>query len=156
MADPTRIINLNEATTISAADQIPIYSQSDGVRRISVNTLMSFILASVEPAGDFEEQAAAPTASPATITVDPTVDGGSVWLVITPTGVIAATTINLPASGDAADGQEVLVTTTQTLTALTIAATGLNLGGGMPTTLAANGKFRVKFYAPTNTWYLIG
>ena len=152
--NPTRIIDLNEATAIAASDQVPLYSQSQGIRRVSITTLMDVILANVEPALNMEIDTVSPSASPATITVTPTVDGGSVWTVLTPTGTIAVVTINLPPSGEAVDGQECLFNSTQALTTLTVAATGLSVVGA-PTTLAANGAFRMKFSAVNNTWYKV-
>lgn len=153
--NPTPINQLVEQTTLSLADQLPFYSQSAGTRRMAVSVLFDLILAQISPAADFEIDTASPSASPAAFTIDPTTDGGSVWLISTPTGTMAVATLALPDEDNAVDGQEVVFNTTQALTSLTVSATGLSVVGA-PTTLAANGFFRMKYAAVNSTWYRIG
>lgn len=86
-------------------------------------------------------------------------DTENVFLVVTPTGTLANLDFKFPiATGSApkaTDKQEVVVTTTQILTAVTHDGNGATVQGG-PTTLAANGFFRMKYDKVNNTWYRIG
>jgi hypothetical protein len=47
------------------------------------------------------------------------------------------------------------VNTTQAVTALTVAGNGATVNGA-PTTLAANGFFRIRFDAVLDVWYRVG
>lgn len=152
----TEITKLAEVLEVASGDQIPIASLAEGSpRKVSVNTLTAYILAEMEPLSGLTRQAAAPSASPMTVTVSPPEDGASMRLIIKPTGTMAVGTINLPDVNDAADGQEVLVSCTQVVTALTVAASGLNVTGA-PTALAANGFFRMMYDLADTTWYRVG
>jgi hypothetical protein len=51
--------------------------------------------------------------------------------------------------------QEILVNTTQTITSLTVNLNGA-VGGGVPTTLAANGFFTLRFEPVIQKWYRVG
>jgi hypothetical protein len=61
----------------------------------------------------------------------------------------------MPAVASVIDGQELLVNSTQAVTTLTVAGNGATVAGA-PTTLAANGFFRLKFEALVSTWYRVG
>jgi hypothetical protein len=78
------------------------------------------------------------------------------FLLLTPTGGFAAGTITLPAQATCVDGQEVLVTTTQLVTALTVGGNGATAVNGAPTTLAANAFFRMRYDGPAKSWYRVG
>jgi hypothetical protein len=71
-----------------------------------------------------------------------------------PAATIPNYTVNMPAAPK--DQQELTVTTTQIITALSVTGNGNTVGPGMPTTLAAGGFFKVKFNNATSTWYRIG
>jgi hypothetical protein len=77
------------------------------------------------------------------------------WMLIQPAGTLAAGTVTLPMSTQTPDGTEVLVTTTQQITAFTLAPNGATQLYGVPTTLAAQDNFRVRFVQATNSWYKI-
>ena len=64
-------------------------------------------------------------------------------------------TVTLPLNTLTPDGTEVLITTTQQITAFTLALNGAAAGFGDPTTLAAEDFFRMRFYQATNSWYRI-
>jgi hypothetical protein len=87
--------------------------------------------------------------------IAPDTSGENVYLLLTPTGTLAAGTITLPALASAVDGQQVLVSCTQIVTALTVAGNGATVNGA-PTTLAANGFFRLRFDGVNNSWYRVG
>jgi len=101
-------------------------------------------------------QYAAPSATGFSVTIGTGIDAGlSVWLVLTPVAGYAAGTLVLPASGDVVDKQEILVNCTQSVTTLTITGNGSTVTGA-PTTLAANGFFRLRYDAVLTTWYRVG
>lgn len=79
----------------------------------------------------------------------------SVWLVLTPTATLASLTILLPQVAGCVENQEILVNSTQTLTSLTVDLNGAT-GSGVPTSLSANGFFRLRFEPVLKNWYRVG
>lgn len=147
------INQLSGLSQLSSGDLLPIYVPNNGdARKVSVGQLLAF----------FQQQFASPTlstqlATPGTgfnIAVQTPVSEQQ-WLIIQPAGTLAAGTITLPLNTQTPDGTEVLVTTTQIITTFTLALNGAAAAYGAPTTLAANGFFRVRYYAATNSWYRI-
>jgi len=53
------------------------------------------------------------------------------------------------------DGQQVVVTSTQAVTTLTVSGNGASVNGA-PSTLAANGYFRLRYDQINNSFYRIG
>jgi hypothetical protein len=150
------IQNLPQNTPV-LGDLLPFFSSSAGRdSSCSITTLAGLILAGLSSAG-FVTQYSSPNTSPYTVTVAPPTQGESMWLALTPTGTIASLTVNLPIGSD---GQEVLVSTTQALTSLTV--TGATVGAspqpvnGAPTTMAANAFFRLRFDGVSSSWYRVG
>lgn len=147
------INQLNQISQLYTSDQIPVYSNANGdARKASLQQLLDL----------FQAQFASPT-----MTVELVVPGTgfnyavttvstNAWVLFQPAGTLASGTITLPLAGNAPDGQEVLVTTTQTITSLTVAGNGASSLFGNPTTLAANAFFKMRFYKATNSWYRIG
>lgn len=138
---------------ISGGDQLPIYVPNNGdARKVSVTQLLQY----------FQQTFAAPTVAtnlytPGTgfnVTV-PTPTSEQQWMVIQPAGTLAAGTITLPLNTGTPDGTQVLVTTTQEITAFTLALNGAANAYGAPTTLAANAFFTMRFYQATNSWYRV-
>lgn len=138
---------------VSGGDQLPIYVPNNGdARKVSVNQLLQY----------FQTTFAAPTVAtnlytPGTgfnITV-PTPVSEQQWMVIQPAGTLAAGTVTLPLNTGTPDGTQVLVTTTQIITAFTLALNGAASAFGAPTTLAANAFFTMRFYQATNSWYRV-
>jgi hypothetical protein len=76
-------------------------------------------------------------------------------MLIQPAGTLATGTVTLPLNTQTPDGTEVLITTTQQITGFTLAPNGAAQLYGVPTTLAAQDNFRVRYYQPTNSWYRI-
>ena len=139
---------------VSSGDQIPVYSPQNGdSRRLPVSALLSY----------FEQQYPSPTLTtniyvPTTgfsIAV-PTPTTEQQWMLLTPAGTLAAGTIVLPLNTATPDGFEVLVTTTQIITTFTLSLNGAAAANGAPTTLAANGFFRMRYVQANNAWYRIG
>lgn len=152
----TTINQLTAQDTLSAGDQIPIYSNGNGdTRRVSASALATFLQSQIDANGGFITQYAAPNATGFTVAIAPVVQGTSVFLLLTPTAGFAAGTITLPIRGTTQDGQELLVTTTQAVTTLTINGNGSTVNGG-PVTLSANAFFRLRYDGVFGSWYRVG
>lgn len=93
-------------------------------------------------------QYSAPSSTGFSVTIASTTD----WLLITPTGTMAAGTIVFPSTPS--DRDEIVINTTQEITTLT--TTSAKTKNGFPTTLTANSYFKVKFDAVLDAWYRIG
>jgi hypothetical protein len=79
----------------------------------------------------------------------------SLFLLLTPTGAFAAGTLVLPVQANCIARQEILVFCAQAVTTLTINGNGSTVLGA-PTTLAANGFFRLRFDNVNKIWYRVG
>jgi len=139
--------------TISAGDQLPIYSPNNGdARRTSISNLLTY----------FQQTFASPTLAtnlyvPGTgfnITV-PTPVSNDQWMLLQPAGTLATGTITLPLNTGVPDGTTVLITSTQEITSLTIALNGASAIFGGITFLGAGTATAIRFYQPTNSWYQI-
>lgn len=139
---------------VSAGDQIPVYTPSNGdARRMSISALLTY----------FQQSFASPTLAtnlyvPGTgfnQTV-PTPVSQQQWMLLQPAGTLATGTITFPLNTGVADGTEVLITSTQQITTFALAANGAANIYGAVTSLAAGGFVRYRFYQPTNSWYRIG
>jgi hypothetical protein len=140
-------------STISSGDQLPVYSPNNGdARRTSVGSLLTY----------FQQTFASPTVSvnlyvPSAgfnITV-PTPVSQAQWMLIQPASVLATGTVTLPLNTGVPDGTEVLITSTQEITALTIALNGATAIYGGITSLAGGSAFAIRYYQPTNSWYAL-
>ena len=140
-------------STVSAGDQIPVYSPNNGdARRLPVSGLLTY----------FQQTFASPTMAvnlyvPGTgfnITV-PTPVAEQQWMLLQPAGTLASGTITLPLNTGVPDGTEVLITTTQDITSLTLALNGATAIYGGVTSLAAGTATELRFYQATNSWYQI-
>lgn len=140
--------------SVSTSDSFAVYSASNGSwGTASLNSLLTL----------FQAQFASPTFATTVYTplTGSTVSLGTptsnLWVLLQPAGTLAALTISLPLNTSVPDGTEVLVTSTQILTSLTVSANGASNVYGAPTTLAAvNGYFKLRFVTSTNSWYRIG
>lgn len=79
-----------------------------------------------------------------------TIADGIKSLVLDPAGTLATGTINLPANP--VDGQEMEISCSQIITALTVAAAGKTLKSP-PTALALGGGFGYRYRASNTSWY---
>lgn len=150
------IRDLSVQDAFGATDIVPVYSGTNrDDRGVTGQAILNYVTANSAAALAMVTQYSAPSASPFTATVAQA--GGvslPVWLIITPTGGMANGTIALPPAGAAVDRQEVLINTTQAITALAVTATGLAVTGA-PVTLAQYGVLRMRFDAVTSTWYKV-
>ena len=138
---------------VSGGDQLPIYVPNNGdARKVSVTQLLQY----------FQTVFAAPTVSTNlyvpgngfNITV-PTPVSEQQWMLIQPASTLATGTVTLPLNTGTPDGTQVLITTTQEITAFTLALNGAAAGFAFPPSLAAGAGFTVRYYQATNSWYNI-
>jgi hypothetical protein len=81
-----------------------------------------------------------------------TVPNDAEQIALKPAGTLASGTITMPAAPT--DGQVLVISSTQTVTALTHSAnTGQTLIGAATTILANTSAGRWVFFGPTRTWY---
>jgi len=138
---------------VSPGDQVPIYSPNNGdARRLPISALLAY----------FQQTFASPTLATNVYTPGtgfnlavPTPVAQQQWMLIQPAGTLATGTVTLPLNTQTPDGTEVLITTTQQITAFTLAGNGAAAVYGDPTTLAAEDFFRMRFVQATNSWYRI-
>lgn len=149
----TTINQLSAVDSVTGSDLVPVYSSANGdARAASMTVIGDYVQTLVTSTDDKLTQYAAPSSSPFTVTVND--DDRSVWLILTPTGVMANGTITLPAVANCADKQEIIVNTTQAVTNLTVGGNGATVTGE-PASLAADAFFRLRFDGVTDTWYRI-
>jgi len=85
-----------------------------------------------------------------------TVANGTRNLILTPAGTLAAGAVTFPASTSLVDGQELLIASTQIITALTLTGNGSTISNAVTTLAAAGDRVRYKYVLSTATWYRIG
>lgn len=147
------INQLNAASSITAGDLIPVYIQSSGdARKVALSMLAAWIATQITTSDNKVTQYSAPSATGFTTLV--TDSSSSVWLILTPTAGFANGAITLPSLANCVDKQEVLVNCTQVITTLAVNGNGATVTGA-PTTLAANGFFRLRFEKVMSTWYRV-
>jgi hypothetical protein len=137
------INQLSGISQVSGGDLLPVYVSNNGdARKISISQLLQY----------FQQTFASPTMATSIFTPGtgfnvavPTPVSQQQWMLIQPAGTLAAGTVTLPLNTQTPDGTEILVTTTQQITAFTLAANGAAQLYGVPTTLAAQDNFRVRF-----------
>ena len=148
------IDRLGRISTLGASDLIALFSTSLGGDAVAtLTTLIAFIQTQLNATGGFVSQYSAPSSTGFSVTITPTVTGENVYLLLTPTGTLAAGTIVMPAAP--VHAQEVLVACTQIVTTLTVSGNTYTINGA-PTTFAANGFFRMRFDGVLNTWNRVG
>ena len=139
---------------VSGGDLLPIYVPNNGdARKVSVTQLLTYFQ-TVFAATTVSTNLYTPGAG-FNVTV-PTPVSEQQWMLLQPAGTLATGTITLPLNTGTPDGTQLLVTTTQIITAFTLALNGAAAAFGAPTTLAANAFFTMRFYQATNSWYRIG
>ena len=148
-----QIYQLPLLSRVSPGDQVAVYTPMNGdARRVSISALLQF----------FQQTFASPTLATNIYTPGtgfnvavPTPVASQQWMLIQPAGTLATGTVTLPLNTETPDGTEVMVTTTQQITAFTLALNGATATYGAPTTLSATDWFRMRFVLATNSWYRI-
>lgn len=146
------IRRLNTVDTISPGDLVPTYSNVYGndAGITWANVISSLGIVTGTGTGTTTQYSTPATG--ANVKATPVNTGEKVWLLLTPAATLATLTITLLDSP--VDQQEVNVTTTQTITALTVAGNGKTVLGA-PTTLSANGFFTLRYDAVNQTYYRV-
>jgi len=135
------ISQLSAVTSLSTGDQIVVWSSSNGdTRKASLTTLLAYFEENfVNP--EFTTQTIAPSASG--FQADITESTDNMWLILNPTGPFAAGTVTLP--GSPVDGQQIIVTCSDSIAALTVTARGGETVVGAPTSLGVGGFFSLRY-----------
>jgi hypothetical protein len=150
------IDKLSRVTTINASDLLALYSGSVGNDvAATLATLLTWLQTQIAGAGDFISQYESPTAG-ASVYANPFVPGSNAFVLMTPAGTIATATFYLPALAISGMGQEILVHSTQAITALTVNGNGASSVSGAPSSMAAGGFFRMRFDSINKSRYRIG
>lgn len=151
----TAINSLGTRVPTTAA-QFPFNDPAQGQdARCSLQDMAAVLQTLLTASGGLITQYSAPSATGFAVQIAPAVNGASVYLLLTPAAGYAAGTITLPAQAQCTDGQELLVSCTQAVTALTVAGNSATVNGA-PTTLAANAFFRLRFDGVFRAWYRVG
>lgn len=148
---------INELSAVSSnelkgADLLVVFTNANGdSRKISLSNFLTWLNSNFTN-DTFTVEAYVPSAGQ-TITI--TDDGLPRWLKMIPGGTLATLTITLPADENASDGQEILVTSTEAITALTVNGNGATVNGA-PTGLTADGFFKLRYNSLDTAWYRVG
>lgn len=145
------INQLSAISALSGGDLFAVWQTSNGdSRKVSVNTLIEYFEDNFS-SPDFDKTVNVPVTG---FNLSFTDNSQNQWLILRPAGTLATGTVVLPVSTGIIDGQEVKVTSTEAVTALTVNGNGATVNGG-PTTLAADGYFTLKYEATTAEWYRV-
>ena len=138
---------------LSSGDQLAFYNGQNGdTRRAALSAVLKY----------FQDNFNSPTftttvytpASGNFITV-PDSPKSNNWLLLDPATSISNLTITLPLNTTTPDGNQVLVTTTEQINPLTLAANGAVALYGNPSSLAAGGRFMMRYHKGTDSWYMV-
>lgn len=149
----TTIPNLSATDVIVSGDQFVTFKLSNGDnRKVAASVLLSYMQNNlVLP--DFTTQYASPTITGETIFV---IDSGiSVYLMLTPTDGFATMVIVFPLLSNIVDKQEILITCSKQVTSLTITPNGA-IVCGEPSSIIADGFFKMRYDAINTTWRRVG
>jgi hypothetical protein len=147
-----RTINdLSSVVSISGGDQIAVWQTSNGdTRKASVSQWLEFFSDNFA-SPEFDVLINTPITGQNLVLATQT---KNLWQILTPAATIATLTITLPPVAGLFDGQEVLVTTTQQVTALTVGGNGATVEGE-PSSLGAGGFFALRYNLLLTTWFAI-
>lgn len=149
------IDELSRAGAIADADELALFSKANGsTRKVTAPQLAAYVQKAIEGEPDEAVYSVTTDGGGFAVTVLPTTPGGNVWAQIALSGPAPSGTIILPGADDRANGQEVLVTCTHDVQALSINAQDAALRGA-PTLIATNGAFRLRYDSISNTWFRI-
>jgi len=153
MVEP--INRLNGTDTVSAGDQLAVYTQTSGTaRKSAISTVQDYMQENLDFSGSsYLTQYAAPSAASFNVAIENA--SRSTHLILTPTALLADGSITLPTKSGLTDKQSILVNSTQEVTALTVDGQDATVTGA-PTTILANGFFTLKYDKQMNVWYRVG
>ena len=145
------INELASTNTITGSDQLPVYVSGNGdARKASASTLLAYIQSAwMDPT--FTRVTASPTLAGFTLALPTTAN--SLFVLLTPTGTMATGTIVLPPAASAADGQEIVLYTSQEVTTLTFTLNGATALNGAPVGIQGGGSLTLRYDALSTAWY---
>jgi hypothetical protein len=151
---------LTRTDSVDGGDLFVLYKTNQGdYRGASTATIQEWLQANTPGSsnGVSTTQYAQPNMNGFNITVtDGASDNTGVRLILTPVTNYTDGTITFPPASSAVDRQEILVTSTRQVANLTMGLNGASSQQGAPTSLAADGFFRMMYDAPTKVWYRVG
>lgn len=147
----TDINQLGQLDNPSSSDLLAVWSTNNArTRKISISQLYSL----------FQSSWTSPTYQTTINTpiegfnLTMTADANNQWLILTPASGLNTGTLLLPQASTAADGQEVIINTTQQITALTLSENGATNIYGKVSTLAADSSAKYRFNKQLNSWFI--
>lgn len=152
----TTIDRLSSTRDLDGDDQFAVYqARNASTRKVSLETMALRVAEMIVGETDETQYNLAVPGGAFSLAVMPAAQGGSVWAQLTLTAPVSAATITLPAEQDRREGQEVLVTVTNSVASLTVAGNGVPVNGA-PASLGVNGFFRLRFDSASNAWFRVG
>lgn len=149
----TTIPNLSATDVIVSGDQFVTFKLSNGDnRKVAASVLLSYMQGNLS-LPSFTTQYSSPTITGETILV--TGLGIDIYLLITPTDGFATMVIVLPLLSTLIDKQEILITCSKQVTSLTINPNGAIVQGD-PSSIIADGFFKIRYDAINTTWRRVG
>lgn len=150
------IDQLSQADSLGDGDLLPIFQQANSdTRSVTVGILAAKVGDMIQGDPDQSIYSLAMAGDSFTASAYPAVAGNSVWLQLNPPGAAASATINLPDAANRAHGQEVLITCTNVIISLTTNGSGASVNGA-PSSLVANGFYRMRYDSVANGWFRVG
>jgi hypothetical protein len=145
------INELASTNTITGSDQFPVYVSGNGdARKASASTLLAYIQSAwMDP--NYTRVTASPTLAGFTLALPSTAN--SLFVLLTPSGTMATGTIVLPPASGAADGQEIVLYTSQEVTALSFTLNGAAALNGAPSGIQAGAALTLRYDVLSTAWY---
>lgn len=149
----TTIPNLSATDVIVAGDQFVTFKLTNGDnRKVAASVLLAYMQDNlILPS--FTTQYVSPSITGETIFV--TGSGMDIYLLLTPTDGFATMVIVMPLLSTLIDKQEVLITSSKQITALTISPNGATVCGE-PSSMIADGFFKMRYDSINTTWRRVG
>lgn len=147
----TDLSRITRQDSFGSSDNVLVYSSSANDARLI--PYADFVAALASTTNSNITQYSSPSSTGFSVSINDSYQ--NVWLILQPTGTLAAGTLVLPSSANVIDNQEIIVNSTNQVTTLTISGNGSTVTGA-PSTIAANGYFKLKYNSTLTTWYRVG
>lgn len=150
------INQLSSSTTLSDADTIPVFTdENQDTRKVALKFFADYVRQSLEDDQDATLYSFSAVGSNFTAALQPTEPGKNLWARLSPSAPASIGTFVLPVFDYRADGQEILVTSTQSVASVVFTLSGSTVIGA-PTNMVAGGFFRLRYDSISNTWNRVG
>jgi hypothetical protein len=147
----TDLSRITRQDSFGSSDNVLVYSSSANDARLI--PYADFVAALAPTTNSNITQYYSPSSTGFSVSINDSYQ--DVWLILQPTGTLAAGSLVLPSSANVIDNQEIIVSSTNQVTTLTISGNGSTVTGA-PSTIAANGYFKLKYNSTLTTWYRVG